>query len=240
MRKKLPPPYSLKAFTLSEVLITLVIIGVIAAITVPMILQSTQEKELYSKFKKNYSLLQNSLERAQIDEGTLGDNTAIFTPLPDADRSYLSAQRFANYVNPIKVCRNKNQSGCSDVYYDVSYSDSNYKHGAKDSINTPKVVLADGSIWHIIQNDSCEWTAMGCATDRYGECIKDENGQIATPIPNPRYDCAEIGVDVNGAQGPNKYGKDVFQFYIRKDKVRLINWAPRGGNISKKILTNEI
>ena len=35
MRKKFTPPYRLKAFTLSEVLITLVIIGVVAVITVP-------------------------------------------------------------------------------------------------------------------------------------------------------------------------------------------------------------
>ena len=41
-----PPPYILKAFTLSEVLITLVIIGIIAAITVPNIIQSSQNKEL--------------------------------------------------------------------------------------------------------------------------------------------------------------------------------------------------
>ena len=222
-------------------LITLVIIGVIAAVTVPMVLQSTQEKELYSKFKKNYSLLQNSLERAQVEEGTLGDNTAIFTPIPNSVESisYLSAQRFANYVNAIKVCKNETQAGCADVYYGVSFSDKNYKHGKKDYINMPKVVLADGSIWHISQSPTCEWTATGCRSDEYGECIKDENGQIS-PIPNPRHDCAEIGVDVNGAQGPNKYGKDVFQFYIQKDRVVLIKWAPRGGNMSKKILTNEI
>ena len=204
-----------------------------------MILQSTQEKEFYSKFKKNYSLLQNSLERAQIEEGTLGDNTAIFTPLPDADRSYLSAQRFANYVNAIKVCRNKNQSGCSDVYYGVSFSTSDYKRGEKDGINTAKVVLADGSIWHIFQNTTCEWVETGCATDKYGECIKDENGQ-PNLVTNPRYDCAGIGVDVNGAQGPNKYGKDVFYFSIRRNNVKLSNWPPYGGNISKNILTNKI
>ena len=60
MREK-SPPYSLKAFTLSEVLITLVIIGVVAAITVPALLNSLENTEYKVAYKKAYSDLSNAV-----------------------------------------------------------------------------------------------------------------------------------------------------------------------------------
>lgn len=42
----------LAAFTLAEVLITLGIIGVVAAMTMPSLIQNTKEKEAISKLKK--------------------------------------------------------------------------------------------------------------------------------------------------------------------------------------------
>ncbi len=55
-RNKSPftPPRAVfsKGFTLAEVLITLVIIGIIAAITVSSIIVSTQKRETVSKLKK--------------------------------------------------------------------------------------------------------------------------------------------------------------------------------------------
>ena len=43
------------AFTLAEVLITLGIIGVVAAMTMPSLIASHKEKETVSKLKKVYS-----------------------------------------------------------------------------------------------------------------------------------------------------------------------------------------
>ena len=45
------------AFTLAEVLITLTIIGVIAAMVIPNLLQRHLEHEMISRFKKNYNIL---------------------------------------------------------------------------------------------------------------------------------------------------------------------------------------
>ena len=58
-----------KAFTLSEVLITLVIIGIIAAITVPTIIANSNEKALKVALKKNHSVLEQALRRYYIDNG---------------------------------------------------------------------------------------------------------------------------------------------------------------------------
>lgn len=49
--------FSQKAFTLAEVLITLGIIGVVAAMTLPTVINNTKNKELETAFKKTYSQL---------------------------------------------------------------------------------------------------------------------------------------------------------------------------------------
>ena len=57
------------AFTLAEVLITLVIIGVIAAITVPTIVANSQEQSIKAALKKNTSVLQQVLYKYQMEHG---------------------------------------------------------------------------------------------------------------------------------------------------------------------------
>ena len=59
------------AFTLAEVLITLVIIGVIAAITVPTLMNKIRNDDLVQKFKKSYSVLAQAFALAQAENGPL-------------------------------------------------------------------------------------------------------------------------------------------------------------------------
>ena len=63
-----------KGFTLAEVLITLGIIGVVAALTIPTILNWTFEREAVSKLKKNYSILQSAVTQWQTDSNCLGNS----------------------------------------------------------------------------------------------------------------------------------------------------------------------
>lgn len=58
-----------KGFTLSEVLITLVVIGVVAAITVPTLFSYYLQQVLKSSLEKNYSVLQQALLRYYADNG---------------------------------------------------------------------------------------------------------------------------------------------------------------------------
>ena len=60
---------SLLAFTLAEVLITLTIIGVIAAITIPNLMQSWRKHEKISQIKSAYSILQNAIKMATAEHG---------------------------------------------------------------------------------------------------------------------------------------------------------------------------
>ena len=59
----------LKAFTLAEVLITLGIIGVVAAMTLPALINNKQNKELEVLLIKNYSILQQALLTIYNEEG---------------------------------------------------------------------------------------------------------------------------------------------------------------------------
>ena len=58
-----------KGFTLSEILTALTIIGVIAAITVPVLNRSAQEKELNTGLKKAYSTLKQGESAYYADRG---------------------------------------------------------------------------------------------------------------------------------------------------------------------------
>lgn len=50
-----------KGFTLAEVLITLVIIGIIAAITIPILMQNYKKQKYYTQFMKTYSTLNQAM-----------------------------------------------------------------------------------------------------------------------------------------------------------------------------------
>ena len=56
-----------RAFTLAEVLITLGIIGVVAAITMPTLITKVQDRILMNQFKKVYSILSNMVQKVNAD-----------------------------------------------------------------------------------------------------------------------------------------------------------------------------
>lgn len=59
-----------KAFTLAEVLITVGIIGVIAAFTLSVLIQNYQKKSALTQLKKMYSITNQVIQRAENESGT--------------------------------------------------------------------------------------------------------------------------------------------------------------------------
>ena len=89
------------AFTLAEVLITLGIIGIVAAMTLPILIQNHQKRVAVERLKKEYSLLQQALKMYQ------ADNNVDF----DEFDTTLSADEFMQtyilpYVQTIGECEN--------------------------------------------------------------------------------------------------------------------------------------
>lgn len=58
-----------QAFTLAEVLITLGIIGVVASMTLPALIQTNKNAEVESKLKKVYFVMNQAILRSEIDNG---------------------------------------------------------------------------------------------------------------------------------------------------------------------------
>ncbi len=62
-------------FTLAEVLITLGIIGVVAAITIPGLLTTHKAKRLRAQFLESYSIIQQAFKQMEADDVSLDPNT---------------------------------------------------------------------------------------------------------------------------------------------------------------------
>ncbi len=231
-----PPPYNRKAFTLSEVLITLVIIGIIAAITIPSINTSIQERELDVQAKKTYTTILNALKKVQLEESLIGDNSATFSGEGVGNGSYdklLPAQRLASQMNVMKFCpKGSSDSVCQGLekYQYKSYSEENTL--TKDTFNKelPKIVLNDGS-FIVVDARRCGDIITVPKSDEYGNINNTETVQSTQP-------CGFIFFDVNRAKAPNVVAKDVYHLQIGRTGVVVPNYKPFGGDRLSKIITN--
>lgn len=84
-----------KAFSLVEVLLTLGIIGIVAAMTIPTLVKVQQQQSTISNLKKITSIINQALERSEVDNGMV--NNWIFPAAGDeaALRSW-----FSTYFEP--------------------------------------------------------------------------------------------------------------------------------------------
>ncbi|MBR6099100.1 type II secretion system protein [bacterium] len=131
------------AFTLAEVLITLGIIGVVAALTLPTLIQNYHDKATITKLKKMYSTLQQAyLMNKALDEIKLGNTQAH-----NAEAAQEIAAVFVPYLHISKDC-GTDKPGCvnSGTYKYLSGSNAtNYNYGGTAAY---RVLLNDGScIW---------------------------------------------------------------------------------------------
>ena len=60
-----------KAFTMSEVLITLVVVGVVAAMTLPSLIGNYQKKQTAIRLKEAYSLLNQAVQQSELVNGEI-------------------------------------------------------------------------------------------------------------------------------------------------------------------------
>ena len=58
-------------FTLAEVLVTLGVIGVVAALTIPSIIQNIQKKTIAVQLKHSYAIMSNVFSLAEVDYGEM-------------------------------------------------------------------------------------------------------------------------------------------------------------------------
>ena len=215
------------AFTIAEVLITLGIIGVVAALTLPTLVQNYKEKILINKIKRTYSNIQNAIIMAQKENESIGDNSVLFNA---SDGVVKVTENFAKYFSGAKVCKTKKE--CPNYYYNIEYANSYYNSNGETMVwnsSIPKIILNDGSV--IVINS----LNNGCESHRF-DTYYDENGQ-PTQFKVDQYFCASLSFDVNGSTLPNKFGQDAFYIQVFKDKVVPDKWSKTGGDTLSKILS---
>ncbi len=81
---------SKKGFTLAEVLVTLAIIGVVAALTIPTLIQSTNSSKYQTSLKKALSVLNQALTTAVAQEGVDASSATDSTLLRTTFTPYLN------------------------------------------------------------------------------------------------------------------------------------------------------
>jgi len=107
---------SLKAFTLAEVLITLAIIGVVAALTIPSVIASYNRQEISTKLKKVVSTLQNTTNLAISEHGPIKTWT-IEKEATHANSKAFAEKYLLPYLRVSKMCGEKRTDEC---YYQYS------------------------------------------------------------------------------------------------------------------------
>ena len=200
-------------FTLAEVLITLGIIGVVAAITMPSLIQSFKEQVLINQAKKSYSNFLNVLNR-MMAENEYVDYSPIFATSGRTVESVI--KDIANYYNGARVCTAPGK-GCGEQYYVKLGKATNDGTGfvKKEGFGFPRMLLVDGSSIYFRNIRST------CEPFTYTAPVKDENGfNTGETITATDTRCATVVIDVNGEnKGPNQYGADVHQILVQPQKL---------------------
>ena len=93
------------AFTLAEVLITLGIIGVVAALTLPSLIQKYQDQVLENQLKKTYSTISQGVQKAMADDGVSNFiDTELYQSCKSPEqKSNACAQMVKKYFNVVAV-----------------------------------------------------------------------------------------------------------------------------------------
>lgn len=130
---------SLKAFTLAEVLITLGIIGVVAAILIPTMMEKVQDWQFKQAAKEAFSKCSQVIQQMKLDEG----GTLDYGPS--------NPKKFKDAVMPyFKILKDCRVNGCvpgsydSDVYASLSGEKANTNVGAEGQF-----ITADGMFYNI-------------------------------------------------------------------------------------------
>lgn len=184
------------AFTLAEVLITLGIIGVVAAMTMPSLIANYQEKQRVSQLKKVYSALSQAFisaiqENGTPDEWGMGD-------MYDENSHLIMANNFKKHLKLSKDCTNMNGTQARKV---CGMQDNAGKNNNLETVGASSqakaIILNDGTI----------------------VAFRHYEANCAMVFGDLKNVCGILHVDLNGQKRPNSGGYDQFDIYVTKDKL---------------------
>lgn len=182
-------------FTLAEVLVTIGIIGIIAALTIPSLIAQTQDTEYLIKWKKIFSVITQITDQINADNELMDFSLAV------------GQSRFRGYyetrLNAVKKTQARFLFAPSYAYYKNTSNSVGYS-----ASSAPALMLADGTVIF------------------FNSLINSCTSVVAAETNL----CGYMLIDINGTNGPNMYGKDMFQLFIqRKNGYYITLSAGEGG-----------
>ena len=198
-----------QAFTLAEVLITLAIIGVVAAMTIPTLMTSYKEKATVSHLWKVYTTLSQALQMAETEHGpvaTWGLNSTDTGQVDEeGNKIYdhtgrnLVAKRLIPYLRISKICETGDL--CADkrqCYLDGTCSEFKPIEAASSGSD---FYLNDGTLismgWTSVLNNFDIWVMLP---------TKDKDAYLGKSIFYFHYEDGLLRPDGwNGAPGNNTF-----------------------------------
>ena len=224
------------AFTLAEVLITLAIIGIVAAMTIPTISHNIQHAVLKTQFKKFYSTFYQAILSVQTREGR---PMKCFYWIKNPYCQSVCSER-NEYGSCITwVCENGDElpdnyngfmTDCSSFQEELFLNtlkttkiceDHAYEQGClPENFRGVDVVRAE-------KNPDQEYDPNSIFSDsgvknKYPVYILSDGMYIIGYSSKPFSGMPLFLVDINGHKGPNKWGYDIFTFRISGDAANGI------------------
>lgn len=211
------------AFTLAEVLITLGIIGVVAAITLPTLIQNYKKKVYVDSLKSGYSILNNGFRLMMSEEGVDDiEDTELFAVMKavGADTDTVASEQAAakvlsKYFQKARLISRADLIGktsCKDL---VGKGPRFWNLGDKSQCSgnyNMQYALPNGMTMGIYLFDSC---AKSSFSDTEISAVGGKMMKL----------CGQIDLDINGEKEPNQWGRDGYSFYISQSGAVL----PRAG-----------
>ena len=179
------------AFTLAEVLITLGIIGIVAAMTLPTLIVNHRKQVALTKIKHTYNILSNALERAKVDYDTEVNSWYIPTSGSQLEKSMFFVETYMlPYLQVLHYCKDEPTEPYCLIWYGDLNGARKQTLGPRNSNFGTAFVLNNGAV--------VEVTVGALSAANEGDSLDETISRV------------KITFDIDGPQGYNKKGYDVF------------------------------
>lgn len=181
------------AFTLAEVLIVIGIIGIVAQMTIPTLVNNVQDAQYKTMYKKAFTTLNQVLMTIASDNGGSVKNLCA------VDDATCLRDIFAQKLNSVKQC---DAGNVDNKCWPASWTRLNGDAGWATSGTSTALILNDGtSIMFSTFKPNCDYI---------------QNPPGGTTLA----ECGAISIDINGIKTPNKIGRDIFLVHILENSIK--------------------
>ena len=194
-------------FTLAEVLITLVVIGVVAAMTLPTLITSVRTKANATKKEVFKARLLNGLKETAVQDSLMGyDTTMKFTKALGQHYKMFNVCE----ISDINACYNVEEVVLNAEGDTIAITDITGVKNLKLSegggwLDPVTIVATDGTVFIMSYNKNCSITEAELQGVR-----DEETGKYSDS--NEALSCIDGVIDINGVSAPNKWGLDLLSF----------------------------